>query len=113
VTRFHSQEATTNLDTLWLVFADFNPKTLIDTSFDQSASQNNVMYPCTQWRQNTEPIFSMKNAPQGSPRADEVPTVQTKAKMNHMLSRGSATEFGMDSMFQSTRNDSVVRVIFE
>ena len=54
----------------------------------------------------------MKNAPQGSPRADEVPTVQTKAKMNHMLSRGSATEFGMDSMFQSTRNDSVLYVIF-
>jgi len=29
--------------------------------------------------------------------------VQTKAKMNHALSRGSAVDFGMDSMFQSTR----------
>lgn len=47
---------------------------------------------------------AVQNAPQGSPRPDDVPTVQTKAKMNHILSGGSATEFGMDSMFQSTRN---------
>lgn len=39
---------------------------------------------------------------------DEVPTVQTKAKMNHMLSRGSASDFGMDSMFQSTRYIAIV-----
>ncbi|KAF9563565.1 hypothetical protein CPC08DRAFT_705881 [Agrocybe pediades] len=43
------------------------------------------------------------NVPQGSQRVDEVPVVQTKAKMNHILSRGSTTDFGMDSMFQSSR----------
>ncbi|PPQ94682.1 hypothetical protein CVT25_009537 [Psilocybe cyanescens] len=45
----------------------------------------------------------LMNAPQGNQRVDEVPVVQTKAKMNHILSRGSASDFGMDSMFQSSR----------
>ncbi|KAF8961504.1 hypothetical protein BDZ97DRAFT_1733667 [Flammula alnicola] len=43
------------------------------------------------------------NVPQGNQRVDEVPVVQTKAKMNQILSRGSTTDFGMDSMFQSSR----------
>jgi len=41
--------------------------------------------------------------PQGSQRVDEVPTVQTKAKLNHGLSRGSASDFGMESMFEKSR----------
>jgi len=41
--------------------------------------------------------------PQGSQRVDEVPTVQTKAKMNHALSRGAASDFGMESMFEKSR----------
>ncbi|KZP21032.1 hypothetical protein FIBSPDRAFT_741293 [Athelia psychrophila] len=40
---------------------------------------------------------------QGSQRVDDVPTVQTKAKMVHSLSRGSAPDFGMESMFQKSR----------
>ncbi|PCH44291.1 hypothetical protein WOLCODRAFT_123306 [Wolfiporia cocos MD-104 SS10] len=39
--------------------------------------------------------------PQGSQRHEEAPMVQTKAKLNHVLG-GSAAEFGMDSMFEST-----------
>ncbi|KAF5388667.1 hypothetical protein D9757_004738 [Collybiopsis confluens] len=49
-----------------------------------SASQNNV-------------------SPQGNQRVDELPVVQTKAKINQALLRGSADDFGMDSMFESTR----------
>jgi hypothetical protein len=41
--------------------------------------------------------------PQGGQRVDEVPTVQTKAKLNHGLSRGSASDFGMESMFEKSR----------
>jgi len=41
--------------------------------------------------------------PQGSQRVDEVPTVQTKAKINLVLSRGSASDFGMESMFEKSR----------
>ncbi|KAJ7625714.1 hypothetical protein FB45DRAFT_835990 [Roridomyces roridus] len=43
------------------------------------------------------------NSPTGAQRVDEAPVVQTKAKMNHAFSRGPASDFGMDSMFQSTR----------
>ncbi|THU94123.1 hypothetical protein K435DRAFT_724797 [Dendrothele bispora CBS 962.96] len=46
---------------------------------------------------------SQANAsPQGHQRVDEVPVVPTKAKMNHALMRGSTSEFGMDSMFESS-----------
>jgi nuclear pore complex protein Nup53 len=38
-----------------------------------------------------------------SQRMDEVPVVQTKAKMNLVLSRGAASDFGMDSMFENPR----------
>lgn len=44
-----------------------------------------------------------QNPPQGSPRNDEPPIIQTKAKMSHVLTRGSNSEFGMESMFQSSR----------
>ena len=48
-------------------------------------------------------IIHQQNAAQGNQRVDEVPVVKTKAKMNQILSRGSTTDFGMDSMFQSSR----------
>ena len=38
-----------------------------------------------------------------SPRSDETPIVPTKAKISSVLAGGSAADFGMDSMFQSTR----------
>ncbi|KAF9454478.1 hypothetical protein P691DRAFT_808620 [Macrolepiota fuliginosa MF-IS2] len=43
------------------------------------------------------------NAPQNNQRVDDIPIVQTKAKLNNVLTRGSASEFGMESMFQNTR----------
>lgn len=43
------------------------------------------------------------SSPTGNQRGDELPIVPTKAKLNHVLSAGSASDFGMDSMFQSTR----------
>ncbi|CCL99696.1 uncharacterized protein FIBRA_01717 [Fibroporia radiculosa] len=49
-----------------------------------SATQNNVV-------------------PQGSQRHEEAPMVQTKAKLNHVLAGSSASDFGMDSMFESSR----------
>ncbi|KAJ7595251.1 hypothetical protein C8J56DRAFT_921935 [Mycena floridula] len=48
---------------------------------------------------------SQANAsPQGNQRSDEMAIVPTKAKMNHSLMRGSASDFGMDSMFESSRS---------
>ncbi|KAG9312880.1 hypothetical protein JVU11DRAFT_6313 [Chiua virens] len=41
------------------------------------------------------------HAPQNAQYTDEIPTVQTKAKMNLALSRGGASHFGADSMFES------------
>jgi len=43
------------------------------------------------------------NSPTGAQRVDEAPVVQTKAKMNNAFSRGPTSDFGMDSMFQSSR----------
>ncbi|KAI6149748.1 hypothetical protein BKA82DRAFT_135533 [Pisolithus tinctorius] len=40
--------------------------------------------------------------PQNTQHTDEIPTVQTKAKMNLALSRGGAPHFGTDSMFESS-----------
>ncbi|KAF9528973.1 hypothetical protein CPB83DRAFT_790851 [Crepidotus variabilis] len=68
-------------------------------SFGDSLSQSRSHYQSGYLMSNSQ----SNNMPQGSPRVDEVPTVQTKAKMNQMLSRGSAPDFGMDSMFQSSR----------
>ncbi|TFY68219.1 hypothetical protein EVJ58_g1142 [Rhodofomes roseus] len=41
---------------------------------------------------------------QGGQRHDEVPIVSTKAKLSHSLVGGSASDFGMDSMFESSRH---------
>ncbi|GBE86436.1 hypothetical protein SCP_0903150 [Sparassis crispa] len=40
---------------------------------------------------------------QGNQRSDEVPLIQTKAKMNQMFAGSSASDFGMDSMFETSR----------
>ncbi|KIJ61977.1 hypothetical protein HYDPIDRAFT_115117 [Hydnomerulius pinastri MD-312] len=40
--------------------------------------------------------------PQNTQHTDEIPTVQTKAKMNLALSRGGASHFGAESMFESS-----------
>lgn len=40
---------------------------------------------------------------QGSQRHDEIPIVPTKAKLSHSLMGGSASDFGIDSMFESSR----------
>jgi len=42
------------------------------------------------------------HAPQNAQHTDEIPTVQTKAKLNLALSRGGASHFGADSMFESS-----------
>ncbi|KAK2467154.1 hypothetical protein APHAL10511_000703 [Amanita phalloides] len=68
------------------------------TSFSDSLSQSRSQY---------QPGYLMSasqnlNAQQGSPRSDDAPIVQTKAKLNQGLVRGTTSEFGMDSMFQST-----------
>lgn len=41
-------------------------------------------------------------SPPGGPR-EEPPLLQTKAKLNHTLSGGTVSDFGMDSMFESSR----------
>ncbi|RDB27669.1 hypothetical protein Hypma_003215 [Hypsizygus marmoreus] len=70
----------------------------LTTSFSDTLSQSRSHY---------QPGYLMSsqtnNAPQGSQRVDEVPVVPTKAKMNQILSRGSSSDFGMDSMFESSR----------
>ncbi|KZV64408.1 hypothetical protein PENSPDRAFT_677730 [Peniophora sp. CONT] len=43
------------------------------------------------------------NAPSTSPRFEELPVVQTKAKMNSSLTRAPTVEFGKDPMFESSR----------
>jgi hypothetical protein len=40
--------------------------------------------------------------PQSTQHTDEIPTVQTKAKLNLGLSRGGASHFGTESMFESS-----------
>ncbi|PPQ97994.1 hypothetical protein CVT26_003056 [Gymnopilus dilepis] len=64
----------------------------LSSSFSDSLSQSRSHYQSGY----------LMTVPQGSQRVDEVPVVKTKAKMNQILSR-STTEFGMDSMFQSSR----------
>ncbi|KAJ7181122.1 hypothetical protein C8R46DRAFT_1211395 [Mycena filopes] len=48
------------------------------------------------------------NSPTGAQRVDEAPVVQTKAKMNNAFSRGPTSDFGMDSMFQSSRQRQTI-----
>jgi nuclear pore complex protein Nup53 len=67
----------------------------------QSTSQSNVRV-LAPLSQRLLTCFT-QNVPPGNQRVDEVPVVQTKAKMNKILSRDSTTDFGMDSMFQSSR----------
>ncbi|KAG6867057.1 hypothetical protein C0993_007146 [Termitomyces sp. T159_Od127] len=69
----------------------------LGSSFGESLSQSRNHY------QPGYLLSSQNNAsPQGNARVDELPIVKTKAKMNHMLSRGPS-DFGMSSMFESTR----------
>ncbi|KZT10027.1 uncharacterized protein LAESUDRAFT_722173 [Laetiporus sulphureus 93-53] len=42
-------------------------------------------------------------SPQGGSRSEEAPIVQTKAKLNHVFAGSAASDFGMDSMFESSR----------
>jgi len=71
----------------------------LSTSLSETLSQSKSHY---------QPGYMMSTSqsttpPQGHQRTDEVPVVQTKAKINHVLSRGSTSDFGMDSMFESSR----------
>ncbi|KAF8880244.1 hypothetical protein CPB84DRAFT_1751484 [Gymnopilus junonius] len=68
----------------------------LSSSFSDSLSQSRSHYQSGYLMSSTQS--------NGSQRADEVPVVKTKAKMNQILSR-STTEFGMDSMFQSSRQN--------
>ncbi|KAJ6513510.1 hypothetical protein DFH09DRAFT_1374167 [Mycena vulgaris] len=67
-----------------------------------SASQSNVDQSPLVVAQTRAKILK-QNSPTGAQRVDEAPVVQTKAKMNNAFSRGPASDFGMDSMFQSSR----------
>jgi len=79
------------------------PPDVISSQLAQSTSQSNVRVLGPTAVTSTNVFFFTKNVPPGNQRVDEVPVVQTKAKMNQILSRGSTTDFGMDSMFQSSR----------
>ncbi|KAE9406204.1 hypothetical protein BT96DRAFT_954930 [Gymnopus androsaceus JB14] len=70
--------------------------TLGTSAFGDSLSQSRSPY---------QPGYLMSasqaNAsPQGNQRVDELPVVQTKAKINQALLRGSTDDFGMDSIRQ-------------
>ena len=89
--------------TLWWVFVSRLSFSLLADVFIVVHFSEQCLYPTfplVQYQILTS--FSLKTVPQGSQRVDEVPVVKTKAKMNQILSR-STTEFGMDSMFQSSR----------
>ncbi|KIJ98996.1 hypothetical protein K443DRAFT_680289 [Laccaria amethystina LaAM-08-1] len=66
------------------------------STFGESLSQSRSHYQSGYLMSTSQ----SNQSPQGNQRADEVPVVQTKAKMNQVLSRA---DFGMDSMFQSSR----------
>ncbi|KAF8888105.1 hypothetical protein BD779DRAFT_1440313 [Infundibulicybe gibba] len=76
-----------------------NPSSSLTTPFSDSLSQSRSHYQSGYLMSTSQ----NNNAPQGNQRVDEPPIVQTKAKMNHILSRGSASDFGMESMFESSR----------
>ncbi|KAJ7227880.1 hypothetical protein B0H12DRAFT_1148338 [Mycena haematopus] len=62
----------------------------------------------SQSRSHYQPGYLMSasqanNSPTGAQRVDEAPIVKTTAKMNNAFSRGPTSDFGMDSMFQSSR----------
>ncbi|EMD39033.1 hypothetical protein CERSUDRAFT_112723 [Gelatoporia subvermispora B] len=62
----------------------------------------------SQSRSHYQPGYLMSAAqpsvlPQGSQRHEDTPMVQTKAKLNHVHAGGAAADFGMDSMFENSR----------
>ncbi|TFY83304.1 hypothetical protein EWM64_g712 [Hericium alpestre] len=64
--------------------------------------------PFLQSRSHYQPGYLMSmsqnnHSPQASQRLDELPVVQTKAKLNQSLMRASTSEFGKDPMFESSR----------
>ncbi|TEB28871.1 hypothetical protein FA13DRAFT_1735386 [Coprinellus micaceus] len=67
-------------------------------SFSDSLSQSRSHYQSGYLMSATQNT----NSPQGNQRVDEAPVIQTKAKLNQVLTRGTASDFGMESMFQST-----------
>ena len=85
---------------LMVSFVDWTENRLLILA--QSTSQSNVRILVALNITSINACFT-QNAPPGNQRVDEVPVVQTKAKMNKILSRDSTTDFGMDSMFQSSR----------
>ncbi|KAF6760712.1 hypothetical protein DFP72DRAFT_1003355 [Ephemerocybe angulata] len=68
------------------------------TSFGDSLSQSRSHYQSGYLMSATQST----NSPQGNQRTDEAPIVPTKAKLNQVLTRGPASDFGMESMFEST-----------
>ncbi|KAK7024838.1 hypothetical protein R3P38DRAFT_2530005 [Favolaschia claudopus] len=79
----------------------------LGTSFTDTLSQSRSHY---------QPGYLMSasqsnNSPTGAQRVDEAPVVQTKAKMNNAFSRGPSSDFGMDSMFQSSRHGFSFRTL--
>ncbi|KAJ3852748.1 hypothetical protein EV368DRAFT_40405 [Lentinula lateritia] len=71
--------------------------TLGTSSFGDSLSQSRSHYQSGYLMSASQ----ANNLPQGNQRVDELPVVQTKAKINQALLRGSADDFGMDSMFEN------------
>ncbi|KIP05494.1 hypothetical protein PHLGIDRAFT_92109 [Phlebiopsis gigantea 11061_1 CR5-6] len=65
-----------------------------------------------QSRSHYQPGYLMSvtqnSASSQSPRYDDVPIIPTKAKMNHPLTGAAAADFGMDSMFESTRQRQTI-----
>ncbi|KAI8996385.1 hypothetical protein BD414DRAFT_512796 [Trametes punicea] len=55
-----------------------------------------------QSRSHYQPGYLMSSPPGGA-RHEDPPMVQTKAKLNHTFSGGAIADFGMDSMFESSR----------
>ncbi|KAI0675477.1 hypothetical protein C8Q78DRAFT_1066259 [Trametes maxima] len=56
----------------------------------------------SQSRSHYQPGYLMSSPPSGA-RHEDPPIVQTKAKLNHTFSGGAIADFGMDSMFESSR----------
>ncbi|KAI0641896.1 hypothetical protein C8Q79DRAFT_918261 [Trametes meyenii] len=48
-------------------------------------------------------LMSLQSSPPSGTRHEDPPMVQTKAKLNHTFSGGAIADFGMDSMFESSR----------
>ncbi|KAN0137117.1 hypothetical protein V8E53_005114 [Lactarius tabidus] len=49
-------------------------------------------------------MFQNNGSPSANQRFDDMPIVQTKAKLNSTLSRTPTREFGKDPMFESSRH---------